>query len=89
VHAHELEHRSHRLRHATQLQIAALGIQLPEGGNERPQSGAVDEAQTRQIDHQLRMGVDHRRHVALELFRVARIEVLHRHRQDGHVTALM
>ena len=86
VHAHELEHRSHLLRHAAQLQVAALGVQFPKAGNEGAQAGAVDEAQPGQIEHELGIGVEHRRHVALELRGVAGVELLHRHRRDRHVT---
>ncbi len=81
--------RANLFRHAAQLQVAALGAQLAKAGEHGAESGTVHKTQPAQIEHQLGIGLQHGRDVALELWRVARVQFIHRHFRDGNVVHLI
>ena len=60
VHPDQLEERPHRLGHRAELQVASLGVQLTEAGQDRAKARAVDEAQLAQIEDHLAARLEQR-----------------------------
>ena len=89
VHPHQLEQRADRLGHRAQLQVAPLGVELPQAGQNRAEPRAVDEAQLAEVEHHLLARLEHRCHVPLEFLGVARVELFSRQHHDRDVADLL
>ena len=88
VHANELEQRPDRLGHRAELQVASLGVQLPEAGQDRAKARAVNEAQLAKIEHHLAARLEHGPDVALELLGVAGVQLFAGQHDHGDVADL-
>jgi hypothetical protein len=89
MHAYQLEKRSDLFRQGTELQVTALGAQLPQAGEHGAQSRTVHKAQLAQVEYQFGVRLQYGCYVALELTAIARIQFIHRHCCNSHAVQLV
>src|SRR5579884_2564457 len=88
VHADQLKERAHLLGEAAELEIAAVGVQLAERGENRAQAGAIDESELAQIEDEPAVLLEDGSDLLFKIAAVAGIQALARNHDNSHVLLL-